>query len=121
MEAGEISKKPWQEAAVRRAVALIPVRPATTHFDDDAGLEDGGAEGPTLEGTASKRFHLCAEERFGKQSSLADCSGLLLAADVVLTAGHCFDEGDGCDRYRYVLGYSREDDGIHSLKRNAAR
>lgn len=116
VEPGSASQFAWYEGAAARAVALVPTHPMSpADPQDDAAVDDGGAESSNIGPSATDRYHLCPEERFGAQSSIADCSGVLLAADIVLTAGHCFDEGDGCDRYRYIFGYEREADATSAL------
>ena len=37
-------------------------------------------------------FHLCLDEPFIQQPSAASCSGFLVAADLIATAGHCVPE-----------------------------
>jgi hypothetical protein len=51
---------------------------------------------------------LCADQRFAEQPALADCSGVLIDDDLVLTAGHCFVEGDDCARYVYAFDFAYE-------------
>lgn len=57
---------------------------------------------------------LCKDERFAEQTSLAFCSGTLVAKDVILTAGHCVRElsGDGLSvsDIRVVFGYYIDSD-----------
>ena len=48
---------------------------------------------------------LCPDELFGNQPTAASCSGVLIADDLVLTAGHCIDEQTPCDSYAYVFNY----------------
>ena len=93
IEAQAWAGTPFAEAAIGRAVALIPA------------VEDEGEDGGASVGSAQQRFDLCPEEPFASQPSTAACSGVLIDDDVLLTAGHCFDEGDGCERYRYALGF----------------
>ncbi len=56
---------------------------------------------------------LCPGERFAEQPAAASCSGVLVAPDLVATAGHCLgvgsDGGPDCTVYRYVLGFSISD------------
>ena len=52
---------------------------------------------------------LCPGELFGNQPTAAVCSGVLIDADLVLTAGHCIDAHTPCDAYRYVFNYHLED------------
>lgn len=48
---------------------------------------------------------LCSDELFGNQPTAASCSGVLIADDLVLTAGHCIDAQTPCDTYAYVFNY----------------
>ena len=43
--------------------------------------------------TAGERFALCPEERFSDQPAFADCTGVALTPDLVLTAAHCLRSG----------------------------
>lgn len=46
---------------------------------------------------------LCAGELFENQPALSACSGVLIAEDLVLTAGHCTN---GCGDLRFVFDYA---------------
>ena len=67
------------ELARQTAVAIVPPEMIT---------EQGGRvelAAPTLQ----EAWNLCPDVRFAAQPSAAVCSGLLVAPDLVLTAGHC--------------------------------
>lgn len=61
---------------------------------------------------------LCKEERFWDDPAAAECSGTLIANDLVLTAGHCFKRekvgparrspAEVCKTRRFVFGYYHE-------------
>lgn len=52
-----------------------------------------------------RTFHLCGDEPFIQQPSAASCSGFLVAADLIATAGHCVPET--CDpRVKIVFDFS---------------
>jgi len=51
---------------------------------------------------------LCAGEPFETQPALSSCSGVLIAEDLVLTAGHCTN---GCGDVRFVFDYSLTSSG----------
>jgi V8-like Glu-specific endopeptidase len=56
-------------------------------------------------------FKLCPEERFRNQPSAANCSGTLVAPDIIMTAAHCYDLAkQTCKEYAWVFDYkvSRE-------------
>lgn len=48
-----------------------------------------------------------ADLRWGQQISLAFCSGVLIASDQVLTAGHCFSDGKTCENTVLVRNYRK--------------
>lgn len=48
---------------------------------------------------------VCAKERFSKQISAANCSGFLVAPNVLVTAGHCIRSEADCRSYKWVFDY----------------
>ena len=58
-----------------------------------------------------QRLGLCTNERFANQLSGAECSGVLVAPDLVVTAGHCVGEIAGranasmLSDIRFIFGY----------------
>jgi V8-like Glu-specific endopeptidase len=48
---------------------------------------------------------VCAKERFSKQISAANCSGFLVAPNVLVTAGHCIKTEADCASYNWVFDY----------------
>ncbi len=55
-------------------------------------------------------FHLCLDEPFIQQPSAASCSGFLVDADLIATAGHCVPET--CDhRIKIVFDFSLKSAG----------
>lgn len=87
---------PHGQVATESVVALIPpylVEPV-----------EGGGYRPHPQ-KAGDLLQLCEEEQFIDQPSVANCSGVLITEDLVLTAGHCFESGDRCDRYVYAFNY----------------
>lgn len=77
-------------------VALIPRR----HFRrNDAG------ESTITTWPLEDAFKVCSEERFSDQPTAAECSGVLIDDDLVLTAGHCFPGATSCEQYAYVFDY----------------
>ena len=47
-----------------------------------------------MEGVRSKKMRLCPEVRFSEQKVIGRCTGFLVAPNLLLTAGHCFDQSD---------------------------
>lgn len=60
--------------------------------------------------TLSER-NICASERFSNQITAANCSGFLVAEDILVTAGHCIENQSDCDSNRWVFGYEVTQDG----------
>lgn len=54
---------------------------------------------------------VCSTERFSNQITAANCSGFLVAEDVLVTAGHCIETQTDCDEYRWVFDYQVGADG----------
>jgi len=47
---------------------------------------------------------MCDDERFKKQVAYSNCSGFLVAPDIIVSAGHCF-QGNECSTYDWVFNY----------------
>jgi hypothetical protein len=73
--------------------------PETTLADSSSGELTFAA--PSL----AERFGLCEGERFAEEPSVASCTGTLIGADLVLTAGHCFIDEADCRQHRFIFGF----------------
>ncbi|MCA9546794.1 MAG: trypsin-like peptidase domain-containing protein, partial [Myxococcales bacterium] len=91
----------WQAVGRDTVVALMSPRVLDTRDPDRVRVRAA-----TLRDTQA----LCPDERFVDQPVAADCSGTLVGADRVLTAGHCVD-GATCDDLRVVFGWHQTADG----------
>lgn len=60
-------------------------------------------------------FKLCAKERFYHQPFVANCSGFLVAPDIIVTAGHCFERGGMCNGYDWVFDYKVDDENQRAV------
>lgn len=63
----------------------------------------------TLSGTVAA---LCEDEAFKDEVSLGDCSGVLIAPNRLLTAGHCVKDQAQCESYRWVFNYTENTDSL---------
>lgn len=61
-------------------------------------------------------YRLCPDQRFRPQPTAAFCSGVLVAKDTVVTAGHCVDAGSLAGT-RFVFGYRT----VHGKSRTTIR
>ena len=51
-------------------------------------------------------YHLCPDQRFRNQPTVAGCSGTLIAPDIIMTAGHCYDLAkETCRENVWVFDY----------------
>lgn len=63
-----------------------------------------GGEIEISAGTLESRG-ICQKERFSQQISAADCSGFLVAPNVLVTAGHCIKTQYDCSNNKWVFDY----------------
>lgn len=49
---------------------------------------------------------VCSKEKFSNQISAANCSGFLIAEDLLATAGHCIRSTNDCAAYSWVFDYA---------------
>lgn len=67
-----------------------------------------GYHAPTL----GQAANVCRDEPFREQPTASFCSGVLIAPDLLLTAGHCiWDEEIQCQRTRFVFNYLYTEEG----------
>lgn len=58
---------------------------------------------PTL---LKDRYPLCEDENFLSQPTLGECTGVLIAPNTVLTAGHCIPNFDTCKKTKFIFGWN---------------
>jgi V8-like Glu-specific endopeptidase len=85
--------------------ALVELSKSTAAMIDSSNLKaarKGEIEitGPTLEERG-----ICSKERFSKQMTAANCSGFLVAPNILVTAGHCIKTAYDCSSYKWVFDY----------------
>jgi V8-like Glu-specific endopeptidase len=49
---------------------------------------------------------ICETAKFAKQVTAANCSGFLIAEDILVTAGHCVKSQSSCDNYKWVFDFN---------------
>lgn len=65
-----------------------------------------------LKGTSLQNLlNFCAEVPFAQEELIANCSGALIAPDLVLTAAHCLEASDAFEKYVAVFNYKQNSPG----------
>lgn len=49
---------------------------------------------------------ICQSERFSNQKAAAQCSGFLVAEDILVTGGHCIKSLSDCDQHSWVFDFA---------------
>jgi hypothetical protein len=96
------------EQNLEDADSLVALFPASQVYD----LWDGTSALLTV--NYGEDCNLCPSERFREQPIGAFCSGVLVAPDVIATAGHCIKEKNLAD-IRFVFGYRMLDEDSPEL------
>src|SRR5262249_38762745 len=92
----EVDDRALRELALQSSLAALDPEDLTRKADGSSVIS-----APTL----AELTNLCPSEPFGEEPSAASCSGVLVDDQLVLTAGHCFDERATCDERRWVFNY----------------
>ncbi len=82
-------------------VALVPgntLKPAGMGFRLQAG-------------TLQQEAGVCSSEKFADQIIPAFCSGVLVAPNVIATAGHCVQDANFCSSTKFVFGFNIDSKG----------
>jgi hypothetical protein len=83
---------------------------------DDLG-DEFMVKGPSLE----IKHNLCPSEPYAEQPATADCSGFLVAPNLLVTAGHCMQQSwkgvyPDCGRYQWAFDYKADHYGQTDFK-----
>jgi hypothetical protein len=89
-----------QKALAEASVALV----------ETGDLQAAGAGFALRTKSYKTEYNLCANERYASQPLGCFCSGVLVAADVVATAGHCIKSQADLAKVRFVFGFRMIDD-----------
>lgn len=91
----QVSDPDLQEMA-RSTVALI----SNEHLVYDSIFDNFHLEKPDI------NLPMCPSEKFRRQPQWAHCSGSLIGADLILTAGHCVPDGKACKNTKFIFDYT---------------
>lgn len=90
---------------------LRRVARATPALVDESKVSEAGDSSVRLAAdTLAEERGLCPSVRFSDQPAPVDCSGFLVAPDILVTAGHCIESADICESTRAVFGFRYGDD-----------
>lgn len=85
---------------------FVSLAKSTAAMIDKSNIKSSGKESVITGKLLGDMFNLCPEERFRNQPVAANCSGTLVAPDVIMTAAHCYDLAkQTCKDYVWVFDY----------------
>lgn len=99
---GEDNRKDVFESTDSALVELSKSTAAMISMDNLKSLTNGDIQ--IMAGTLESRG-ICEKERFSQQISAANCSGFLVAPNVLVTAGHCIKSEADCASYKWVFDF----------------
>jgi len=85
---------------------LLELAASTAALISTGNLSDAGNGMTKINGRklgAARNF--CADEPYGDQIASANCSGFLVAPNVLVTAGHCIQSLSDCKGYGFVFDF----------------
>jgi len=99
---GDDNRLEYYEAA--SAEQALAASTTTLIFRSTLVGDDGGPYGYDAESLADDD-DVCADEWFADQPTASECSAFLIDDRLVVTAGHCIDDGDACPEEVFLFGY----------------
>lgn len=105
----EMNDNPLQSHA-SSSVALIHKKNISYHSQSGFFILNGS--------TFGEQQNLCPNEPFINEKSIADCSGVLIDKDIVLTAAHCLTNQKECEDYKVVFDFKFDQDEIYSNQKS---
>jgi V8-like Glu-specific endopeptidase len=88
--------------------SFVELSKSTAAMISGSNLKSGNAGETQISGSTLRARGVCAKERFSAQISAANCSGFLVADNLLVTAGHCIKSDTDCKSYKWVFDYKVE-------------
>ncbi|HLV20585.1 MAG TPA: serine protease [Polyangiaceae bacterium] len=107
IEYRELEPGPLRQIIGSSTVALIERVRLAQHPDGSYALDAAALQ---------QAYGLCDGARFAEQVTAAFCGGVLLAPDVVLTAGHCVPSERACEELVLARNYALPDQRASQLR-----
>ncbi len=85
--------------------AYVELAKSTAAMIDGGSLKLLNNEEIEINATTLQGRGICAHERFSKQITAANCSGFLVAPNVLVTAGHCIRTAADCRNWKWVFDF----------------
>jgi len=77
---------------------------STAAMVSGSDLETSGTDVIITSRTLEQRG-ICSDAKFADQITAANCSGFLVAEDILVTAGHCIKSKSDCNSWKWVFGF----------------
>lgn len=85
--------------------AFVELSKSTAAMINKTGLKAISNGEVQISGRTLASRGVCAKEKFSKQISAANCSGFLVAPNLLVTAGHCIKSEADCSSYSWVFDF----------------
>ncbi len=84
-----------------------------------SNLEARG-EDMIISGRTLEQKGICSDAKFADQITAANCSGFLVAEDILVTAGHCIKNNSDCGSWKWVFDFAVDTPNKveHAVKKN---
>jgi len=92
---------------------------STAAMIEKTNITKNGNESLITSRALGEMYRLCPEERFRHQPTAANCSGTLVAEDIIMTAAHCYELAKKtCKDYLWVFDYRADKENQPTIKVN---
>lgn len=95
---------------------FVQLASSTAAMINKDNIKQTGKESVISGKALGEMFRLCPEERFRNQPVAANCSGTLVAPDLIMTAGHCYQQlKQECRDLAWVFDYKASKENQSSV------